>query len=209
MMDDVHLAVQLAIGMFFLASAVGKLLDPVGFATGVAEFDLVPAPVAFLGAWLIIATELLLALSHLSGVALGYALPAGLLLLLLFLIAVIYSLKAGLERPCYCFGASDHEPMSARTVMRLLLLLAGELFLIGTAMASTTRLRGLAYVHGAADVALALFEAVFLLVALGWLLGARDLSEILLSDTANARFRERVRVLLHRPSHINSESVRE
>jgi hypothetical protein len=184
MIDEKRLVVQLAIGMVFLFSTLGKLSDPVGFARGVGEYRIVPKSLEFFAAMLVIVTETFLSISHLTGWLLRIAVPVGLVMLLTFSTAVIINLRRGQAVPCYCFGASDQELISGRTLARLLMLLAGEIVLI--ADANLFRANKIIHFDGIdsfAHFGLALFWAAFLLVIGGWLLNSGDAVEILRTGT--------------------------
>lgn len=180
MIDEIRLVVQLAIGMVFLLSTPGKLIDPVGFARGVVEYRIGPKSLAFAGGMVVIVTEIFLAVAHLTGSFLRFAAPLGAVMLFIFSIAVAVNLKRGRALRCYCFGGADGELISGRTLTRLLLLLGGEMFLIiGANLFTTNRIVHLDGIGGFAHLSVALFWAAFLLVAGGWLLSLGDAVEIL------------------------------
>lgn len=180
MNDETRLVVQLAIGMVFLFSTPGKLMDLKGFARGLGEYRIVPESLVAFVAMTVIVAEIFLAVSHLTGWLLRIAVPVGLVILLIFSMAVAVNLKRGQELRCYCFGASDREMISGRTLARLLLLLAGEVILITDAnLFTANRIIRLDGIDSVAHFSLALFWAAFLLVVGGWLLNAGDAAKIL------------------------------
>jgi hypothetical protein len=190
MIDEMRLVVQLAIGMVFLLSTPGKLIDPVGFARGVVEYQIGPKSLAFSGAMAVIVTEIFLAIAHLTGSFLRFAAPVGVVMLLIFSIAVAVNLKRGHALRCYCFGESDVELISGRTLVRLLLLLGGEILLITDSnLLTTNRIIHFDGIGSFAHLSLALFWAAFLLVAGGWLLSSGDTLEIFRTRTRSNRDR--------------------
>ncbi len=166
MIDEGRAAVQLALGLVFLASALGKLRDPRAFARGVADYEVLPRGLAVAAAWALIPIEALLSAAHLSGLLLRPAALVGLLTLCAFAIGVGVNLRRGRGLPCLCFGARGGELVSARTLARLGLLIAGEaLLLAGSGGAAR-----------AAPLSLdTLFVALALLCAGHWLLSLPDL----------------------------------
>jgi hypothetical protein len=179
-MDETRLVVQLAIGLVFLLSATGKVLHPISFARGVADYQILPESLAFGVGLLLIPLEAFLAVSHLSGWLLAFAAPTGLALLAVFGIAVAVNLKRGRALPCYCFGDQSGETISGRTLARLLLLFAGELLVLSDPALSTAgRLTYPARVNNFAELGLAFFWATFLLIVAIWLLSLTDLLALL------------------------------
>jgi hypothetical protein len=184
MIDDLRIVVQLAIGIVFLLSTPGKLIDPKGFARGMVEYRIVPKSVALFGAIPVIVTEIFLTVSHLTGWLLRFAVPVGLAMLLMFSIAVSINLWKGRALRCFCFGASDGELISKRTLIRLLLLLGGEIYVFtGLNSLTTIRVLQLDRIESFAHLCVALFWAGFLLVAGGWLLSLSDAAEVLRPGT--------------------------
>jgi len=180
MVDETRLVSQLAIGVVFLLSASGKLWHPVGFARGVADYRILPESLAFVVGLLLIPVELFLAVSHLSGWLLAFAVPLGLAMLACFAIAVAVNLKRDRVLPCHCFGGAGGETVSGRTLARLLLLIACELFVLADpALFGAGRLVYPGRVASISEFELALFWATFILVAGSWLLSAPDVSALL------------------------------
>lgn len=127
-MSEARLVAQLALGVVFLASTVGKLRRPASFIRGVADYDLLPRPIALALGALLIPVEGFVALTHLGGFALATATPLAIGLLVIFAVAVTVSLRRERELPCFCFSSDGSELISGRTVARVLGLLAGALF---------------------------------------------------------------------------------
>lgn len=130
MTELLHAAVQLALGLVFLASTVGKLRAPSAFARGVASYDVLPRALAVPAGYALIPLEAWLAFAHLTGLGLRYGALLGALTLCAFAAGVAVNLRRGRGLPCFCFSARGGELLSARTLARLGLLLAGECLLL-------------------------------------------------------------------------------
>ena len=115
---------QLGLGAVFVASVVPKLRHPRDAASAVREYRLVPVAVADITAYVLIGVESFLAVALLLGVLVPIAVPVGAATLLAFLAAAGINLRRGRQIPCGCFG-DPKEQISARTIVRLLVLLAG------------------------------------------------------------------------------------
>jgi hypothetical protein len=179
-MDEILLAVQIAIGLVFLLSAIGKLMNPRGFAAGVAEYRILPRSIAFTVGFMLIPLEILLGVSHLSGWLLQLAVPLGLATLATFMIAVGINLKRGSVLPCYCFGAGDGEVISVQTLLRLVLLVAGELIVLaGSGWSGSVQLTYPDRIASFGDLGRVFFWATFILVAAVWLLSITDIIALL------------------------------
>jgi hypothetical protein len=167
-----HVVVQLAIGIVFLLSSVGKLLERSSFIQGVAAYRIVPSSWASLTASIVIAVEACLATTHLTGYLLKPALVVGLGLIATFGTAVVVNLKRGRPLPCYCFGGSG-SVVTWGTLARLGLLGAGETLLL--------RLHQPVYVSRLvlAELGSALFWSILLLVVSLWLFAMGDLLRLL------------------------------
>lgn len=180
MIDEMRIVVQLAIGLVLLQSSSVKLLNPVGFAKGVREYQILPASLAYLVGLLLIPLELFLAVSHLTGWLLAFAVPIGVAMLASFVAAVAINLKREVVLPCYCFGAQGDETISKRTLARLFLMIGGELLLIADpSLFSTSKLIYPTRITNLSELALVLFWSMFLLVAGLWLLSVTDLIALL------------------------------
>src|SRR5437762_2482758 len=126
MMPKILLVVQLAIGWVLLFSSLGKWRDPMGFARGVEDYDVLPDRPAFIFGLLLVPLETAVAVSHLTGWWISSAVYLGLAMFGSFAVAVAINLKRGRSLHCYCFGDSKGETLSGQTLARLLLLIAGE-----------------------------------------------------------------------------------
>lgn len=180
MIDEMRLIVQLAVGMVFVLSVSGKLMNPREFARGVAEYEILPSPVAYSFALLLIPLEGFLAASHLTGWLLEFAVPVGLLTFVSFATAVSINLRRGASLPCHCFGSG--ETISGRTLARLILLVGGEVLLLTDPNLFTmSRLVYPDRISTLSQIGLGLFWAVFFLVTVSWLLSVTDLRELIRS----------------------------
>ncbi len=162
-------ALQLALGVVFAAAAAPKLRHPGAFARTVAGYRLLPRRLVPAAAVALIIVESFLAVAFLSGWLRAIALPLAMLVLVVFASAVIVNLRRGHRIECGCFG-SGGERISARSVIRLFVLLAGVgLLAIGPASTTITTLaqRG---GSGAAYVVQVGGTTCFLLLAVTWLL---------------------------------------
>lgn len=179
MLDDLRLIVQLAIGMLFLVSASSKVLHPSAFARSVTEYKLLPDSLAFAVGLLLIPIEIILGVSHLVGWRLSYMAPLALATLISFAFAVSVNLRRGRVLPCYCFGGQGGERISSRTLVRLGLLIAGELFVLADPKLSVAG--RLTYPERTSDLAVLstiLICAVFVLVAGRWVLTIPDIIDL-------------------------------
>jgi Methylamine utilisation protein MauE len=167
-----HAVVQLAIGIIFLLSSVGKLLERSSFIQGVAAYRIVPASWASLTASIVITGEMFVAAAHLTGFRLKPALVVGIGLIASFGIAVGVNLKRDRPLPCYCFGGSG-SVVTWGTLARLGFLGAGETFLL--------KLYQPIYVPRLIlpELGFALFWSIFLLVGSLWLFAIGDVLRLL------------------------------
>jgi hypothetical protein len=175
MLNKLCLVAQLALGGVFLVSSASKLRDPRRFARGLTEYQVLPAGWANAAAGFVIGLEISLALAHLAGQLLTFALPLGLALLATFGVAVGLNLKRGRALPCHCFGQGS-ETISGATLVRLALLASGEVFL--------WKVHHPVYVQSIAfpELTFGMFWAAFLLAAGFWVFAAGDLISFLRSE---------------------------
>jgi hypothetical protein len=180
MLNQMTFVVQLAVGLVFLLSAAGKLINPRDFARGVVEYRVLPDRVSYLAGLLLILTEVLLAAVHLTGRLLSYGALLGLVVLACFIVGVALNLKRGRILPCYCFGKSKGDVISGRTLVRLILLMAAETFLLADfAFSKANNFVNFDEVHTASELGLAFLSAIFLLLLGGWLLNVAGVVELL------------------------------
>src|SRR5207247_3258530 len=109
--------------------SAGQLRDQTAYVTGGAHYSVHPTWVAYFLGSLIIPLEAWLAVAHLTGWMAPVAVPLGLVMLVLFAVAVFVNLRHGRVLPCYCFGRGG-EMISGRTLARLFLLSSSELLVL-------------------------------------------------------------------------------
>lgn len=170
---EILLLTQLAIGLVFLRSSLGKLRHPGQFATGMSEYRLLPASLVQPSAILIIAAELLIAVSHLTGVQLQYSVLSALALLSMLVVATIATMWRGLAVPCLCFSGGEGQMVSKRTVARLALLLSAE-FMLWLGLWSGVKWPA-PYNLDAAEVLIAVLCAGLTLNMLSWILATPEI----------------------------------
>jgi uncharacterized membrane protein YphA (DoxX/SURF4 family) len=176
-------ALQLGLGAVFVASAVPKLRDPRAFGRTVVEYRILPPAPARVAAPALIAVECVLAIGFLAGALPAATLALATVTLLVFAAATAVNLKRGRDVSCGCFG-DPTERISARTLVRLGLLLAGVAVLalaLASADIHATTIGGLAD-HGASALAY-LVEvgglAVVLVFAAVWALHLPEVGHML------------------------------
>lgn len=177
-MSGMVLLVQLALGLLFALSFLAKLRAPRAFLDGVERYGILPPKAAHAAGAALIATEGFLACAHLSGWLLVPASLLGLATLAVFLAAVGVNLKRRRKVPCFCFDSAGGEEISARTLVRLLLMAAGELLVIAGIRTPGTSLHRFILpgrVASTVDLLHAVLFAALLLVGAAWLLRAPDL----------------------------------
>ncbi len=100
-------SIRVAIGLVFIVSGAGKMLDPNSFAVVIDAFGLLPA------GWSLVVAFVLVILELASGLALIFDIQGSLSvisgLLLLFMAILIYGIQMGLDVDCGCFGPEDPE----------------------------------------------------------------------------------------------------
>jgi len=169
-------ALQLGLGVVFSVAAVPKLRRPTDFARTVAGYKLLPSRLIAVATTGLIAVESFLAIAFLSGWMRGVALPLAMFILVVFAIGVAINLRRGKRIACGCFG-SGGEPISARSLVRLSILLTAVV-LLAVMPASTTTVatlteRGLA---GATYLVQVGGTTCFLLLAATWMLSLPEVS---------------------------------
>jgi hypothetical protein len=175
MLEELRLVMQLAVGMVFLLSVSSKVMHPKAFARGVADYQLLPDSLAFGIGLLLIPVEIIFAISHLSGWSLAYIAPITLATLFCFAVAVAINVKRGRVLPCHCFGGQHGEKISTRTLVRLAMLIAAEIFVLADPLLfAGDRLTYPQRVGDPALLGLLLICAIFVLVGGRWLLSIPD-----------------------------------
>lgn len=172
------LASQVSLGIVFLLSALPKLRRPVAFLHSVVDYQVLPAHAAAVFGAVLIPLELFLALALLTGLGTNIALPLATVLLLIFLAAIGINLWRGRKIACGCFG-NAREPISLRTVARLLLLLTVVLLLIAFRSVGLVSLPSALLIVGDRAMFISLlytiFLAVFLILLGAWMLNLPEL----------------------------------
>jgi hypothetical protein len=149
---------------------VPKVRRPAQFAGTVAGYGILPrrlVPAATLG---LIAVESFLAVAFLSGWMTAIALPLAIVMVVVFAAGVTVNLRRGRRIACGCFG-SDGEPISARSLARLSVMLAA-VAVLAAMPASTVTVATLADrgASGAAYLVQVGGTTCFLLLAATWAL---------------------------------------
>ncbi len=197
MIAKILLVVQLAIGTVLLLASAGKWRDPMGFARGVADYEILPAWLSVAFGLLLIPVETWLAFSHLTGWWISLSASLGLVMFASFSVAVGINLARGRALPCYCFGDAGSETISVRALGRLSLLLVGEGLLLFSP--GQARPRGLVYHQLASlqELGFALFWTALLMITVMWLLALTDLVELLRSHSSFIKSQSQAGGLAH------------
>lgn len=127
MRSSVLFVTRLAIGLVFARSAYGKVAHPIQFARGIADYQLLSISASYITGALLIPTEVILAICHITGYRVDVASILGLVILITFAIGVGVQLRRGRQVPCLCFDVTSDEKISWRTLVRLAFLATGEL----------------------------------------------------------------------------------
>lgn len=117
-------AARLIVGALFVVAGALKLGDPTAFATEIANYHLLPE----LAPWLAVTlppTELVVGAALLAAPWRWRraASLAAMGLLVMFLVAIVHVVRAGINVDCGCFGGNS-GPVTAWTAARDLVLLA-------------------------------------------------------------------------------------
>lgn len=122
----IAIVLSIAVGLTFAYAVLLKLRDIRAFLVAVGDYPLIPVRFsAWLGT-LVIAVELVIAISHLSMIGLQVAAPLAIGLIGTFSAFALVSVKRGDRTPCLCFGVDSREDVGARTIIRLGVLGAAE-----------------------------------------------------------------------------------
>jgi len=186
MMPEMTLVIQLAIGAVLLVSSGNKWRDPMGFARGVADYDVLPDRLAVIFGLLLVPLETAVAASHFTGWWISAAVPLGIAMFASFAVAVAINLRRGRSLPCYCFGDGTGETISAQSLARLLLLLGGEGLLLLSLRQSGAARPVYHQLVTFRDFGFALFWTAFVVVVAMWVLRLPDLHELLRSHASLA-----------------------
>jgi uncharacterized membrane protein YphA (DoxX/SURF4 family) len=122
-----------SLGVVFLGAGALKSLQPIQMVLGVGAYDLLPAPVALIGAAILPGLEIALGAALLTGfLARGSALLAA-VISAIFLVFVVSAWMRGIDVTCGCFGPLSGAAQAGwRTALVDLLLFAASLFLCCT-----------------------------------------------------------------------------
>ena len=129
---SVALACRLLGALIFATAAAGKLRHRRGLAGVVANYRLLPEPLAAAAGWAILALEILTALSLASGTRLEAGTALAIALLCVFALAMGINLARGRrEIDCGCFQSGLRQRLSVGLVVRNLLVSAALVPLFG------------------------------------------------------------------------------
>lgn len=171
--------VQLAVGFVFAAAAVPKLLSPRAFVVGVRNYNILPESIVPSVAVSVMVGEGLVSVAHLSGLALGYVVVLGECLVVMFLAATSIALARGLVIPCYCHGTSSREIVSLRVVVRLVVLLIGEVAVARAIRGSAAFAPPYRFASSVLDMVGGCSLAVLSVEYMEWLLATSDVITLL------------------------------
>lgn len=178
----VALVSQISLGIVFLVSAYFKVRQPKTFVRQVVAYNILPSQPAYIFGFILIPLETYVALSLLTGVTAELALLAAGFLLLIFLAAVVMNVWRGRAISCGCFGQTS-EPISLRTIVRLvLLLLLAIIPIIGRYGANVTPIQPLSLiisVTGVVDLLQAMLFAALVIVIGMWLLSLPEMVSLI------------------------------
>lgn len=122
---SVALACRLLGALVFATAAAGKIKHRHELAGVMANYRLVPEPLAAAAGWLVVGLELLTALLLASGVRLEAGAGLAITLLCAFALAMGINLARGRrEIDCGCFQSGLRQPLSGGLIVRNLLLAA-------------------------------------------------------------------------------------
>lgn len=127
--DYFQLAIRLVMGGLFLYAGLGKIADPLGFASVIYNYKIVPGPMIGFVAVIIPWVEAVAGLS----LILGFKVRGGSFvissLLVLFICIIIISAARGLDVECGCFSGVERR-VGLLAVAEDLLMLAGSAFVL-------------------------------------------------------------------------------
>jgi hypothetical protein len=114
-----------AFALLFAHAALGKWRSPAEFRAVLANYRLVPAPLAAALTWLVPALESAIALALLAAPARVVAALAGAVLMLAYAAAIAANLRRGrYDLDCGCGGPAERRPIAAWMVWRNVVLAA-------------------------------------------------------------------------------------
>ena len=94
------------LGLVFVASSLGKIVDPAAFADNIAAYHLLPLAVVNVIAIVMTWTELLVGLSLLNGVAARSGALLAAAMNVVFIVAAASGMARGLDIECGCFSVA-------------------------------------------------------------------------------------------------------
>jgi thiol-disulfide isomerase/thioredoxin len=128
-MDTFFFLSQIALGMIFLISGLGKILDFAGAKKAAADFGM-PASLAAPFTVTLIAAELAIwAFISIPGFR-WYSAIVAFTLLVIFTLAVTVQLVRGNAPDCHCFGEVSEQPISWKTLLRNAILFIPAIVLV-------------------------------------------------------------------------------
>jgi len=122
------LVVRMALGVFFIASAILKLVGIDEFEIYIFSFNLLKLNAAFLAARLIIVAEMLVGIGLLANVWNRFVNVCAMLMLVGFTLFLCYAVLAGRTDSCHCMGSlievNPTQSLLKNAVLVILLLVA-------------------------------------------------------------------------------------
>jgi putative oxidoreductase len=101
--------VKWALGLIFIVSALGKIVDPQSFADNVAAYRLLPIHIVNIFAMILPWVELLVGFSLLNSVALRSGALLAAIMNVVFLAAAASAMARGLDVDCGCFTVAKSK----------------------------------------------------------------------------------------------------
>lgn len=124
------LIVRMLLGLFFIASAIAKLIGIDQFEIYIFSYNILPLNLSFLLARLVIVAEILLGLGLLANIWHKPVNICSLVLLIGFTLFLIYALIIGRTDSCHCMGPL--VPISpAKSILKNVILILALLFAMG------------------------------------------------------------------------------
>lgn len=109
---------RLVLGAVFIAAALPKLRDPLGFANSIANYHLVPTGLINLMAIGLPMVEMVVGIALLVGLSTRANLLIVDVLLLIFIVAISLAMARGLDISCGCFStATAHSAHMTRSTL--------------------------------------------------------------------------------------------
>ena len=127
--SGVRLAVRLVLAAVFAVAGVAKLLDQRGFREAVVGFG-VPRRFAATVAWSLPVVELAVAVLLVWPDTSWWGAVGALVLLAVFSVGIAANLGSGRRPECHCFGQLHPEPVSAKMLVRNVVLAVPAAFLV-------------------------------------------------------------------------------